>query len=509
MRPSASSREQHLAKSLSGQQKRRGQPQLTTVLFRPITLISLLLIGFFAFGALLVLNGFAKDLRKAPPGQATPRSVSAVGYEALTDYLNRLNYDVQETRGERNIYLKENRLVIYTPSRATGRIQKTLKSQPGETRLIILPKWYVTPMTAQRGEESRKGWARKVRGDGLQNISSYQRVMDKIPVVKRDSSPAPDAKISFETFNARRLSNSYAPDFEDLQYFSLTTRWPDHLAALQEKRDAEIEEARRKAAEEKGKEYKPKKTSKKKESKKEKEAKLDPLPNHLVLMQINDKPVLIKLRGTKTYLLSEPDLVNTTAFQSQGGAQIANVIIDDIIKLGKLDPLTVDFDISLHGIQSNRNIIKLMVTPPFLAATLCLLAAGILIAWQGFNRFGDPARMRPDYAQGPVSLARTAAEFMGVANRAHRTGENYAELIRRQVASHLGYKARTAQHIQELLDAREKRLKIQPNYADLKDAISKADQSTYGQYAKALAAWREAMTETDYLASLDLPSSDS
>jgi len=132
-----------------------------------------------------------------------------------------------------------------------------------------------------------------------------------------------------------------------------------------------------------------------------------------------------------------------------------------------------------------------MVTPPFLAATLCLLAAGILVAWQGFNRFGDPARVKPDYAQGPVSLARTAAEFMGVANRAHSTGAEYAELIRRQVAAHLGYKDRAMTHIDTLLDAREKRLKIQPPYEDLKTAISNADPLSYGQYAQALTTWRD------------------
>jgi len=139
-----------------------------------------------------------------------------------------------------------------------------------------------------------------------------------------------------------------------------------------------------------------------------------------------------------------------------------------------------------------------MVTPPFLAATLCLLAAGALVAWQGFNRFGDPARLRPDYAQGPVSLARTAAEFMNIANRAHRTGEDYANLVRRQVAAHLGYKDRATSHVDTLLDAREKRLEIQPSFEELKHAISNADQQSYKHYAQALTIWRDAMTETGF-----------
>jgi len=81
MRQSGTARERHLAQSLSGTRKGSGRPGLSNVLFKPMTLISLILIGFFAFGALIVLGGFAKDLRKTEPGQATPRSISAVGYK--------------------------------------------------------------------------------------------------------------------------------------------------------------------------------------------------------------------------------------------------------------------------------------------------------------------------------------------------------------------------------------------------------------------------------------------
>ena len=507
MRHSGSAKERHLAKSLSEQRGARGRPQLTSVLFRPVTLISLLLIGFFAFGALIVLGGFAKDLRKAPPGQATPRSISAVGYKALTDYLERLDYDIEETRGKRDFYERGNRLVIYSPAWPSGRVKRSLKSQGDETSLIILPKWSVSPMTAQKGEESRKGWARKDRGSGLYYPSSYRGMIEDLPVIKRKRDTSPDAQPFFVTPKDRILSDSHAPDFASLQYFDLTSRWTKHLDILREIREAEAEERRRKRAEERGRKYEPKKKKKKKSEAEDEdndtdeaseEKKPDPLPQHEVLFKIDGHAVLIRLEGTDTFVLSEPDLVNTMAFTSQGGAMLASALIDDVIDEAGIDLLTADFDVSLHGIQSNRNIIKLMVTPPFLAATLCLLAAGGLVAWQGFNRFGDPSRMKPDYAQGPVSLARTAAEFMGIANRAHRTGEAYAELLRRQVAIQLGYKARTSDHIDTLLDAREKRLKITPTYEELKRAISGAEPLSYGQYAQALTTWRDAMTETDF-----------
>ncbi len=497
-------RERHLAASLTGRGNSSRRPGLSNVLFRPITLISLILIGFFAFGALIVLGGFAKDLRKAPPGQATPRSVSAVGYQALTDYLEKLNYDVRETRGKRDYYDREERLVIYTPSRPTWRLSKTLENEGDAVNFIILPKWSVGQMIAQPGEDARKGWARKTRGTGLYYPSAYENMMDGLPVLRRLAKPSPDAELIFNTSSARNSFGTYQPDFIDLQYFDLESRWPAYLEELREAERKKAEERRRQDAEARGETYEPrkKKEKKKKESDetkpKEENVTPEPLPKHKVMLKIDGKAVLIQLEDTQTYILSEPDLINTMAFKTQSGAAFTHAIIDEIIFDANAISMSADFDVSLHGIETNRNIIKLMVTPPFLAATLCLLAAGGLIAWQGFNRFGDPARQRPDYAHGPVSLAQTAADFMGIADRAHKTGEDYADLIRRQVVKELGYKDRTTKFTDTLLDTREKRLKIQPEFADLKRAIAGADPQSYGQYARALTLWRDAMTRPDY-----------
>lgn len=506
MSRSGTARERHLAQSLPGRGTGTRRPGISNILFRPVTLISLILIGFFAFGALIVLGGFAKDLRKLPPGQATPRSVSAVGYQAFTNYLEGLNYDVQETRGKRQFYDREERLVVYTPSRPTRRLNKILEAEGNANNFIVLPKWSVGELVPQRGEEAQKGWARKTRGSGLTSLGSFNNMLEDIPVVRRHDKSSPDAQIFFTNTERTALTNGYQPDFQNLQYFDLNTRWPDYLEELREISRKEAEERRRKRAEERGEVYEPKEKKeikaeddKASEDKKEEEKTApDPLPEHDIILKIDGRAVLIQLEGTETYVLSEPDLLNTMAFTTQGGARLSHIILDEVISETATFARTVDFDVSLHGIETNRNIVKLMVTPPFLAATLCLLAAGLLVAWQGFNRFGDPARLRPDYAQGPVSLAQTAAEFMDIANRAHKTGEDYAELIRRQVAAELGYKDHTIDYIDKLLDGREKRLKLQPTFHDLKRAIAAADTQSYGQYARALTLWRNAMTQSDF-----------
>ena len=500
-------RERHLAQNLTGRGANSPRLGLSNVLFKPITIISLILIGLFAFGALIVLGGFAKDLRKLPPGQATPRSVSAVGYQAFTKYLERLEYDIRETRGKRRHSERTERLVIYTPSRPNRRLNRLIDSEGEAINLIVLPKWSVGQMKPRRGEEGRTGWARRTRGTGLYYEGFYDLALEDLPVLRRNKAPSPNAQVLFNSDFKRNLSATYEPDFKNLQYFDLKSRWPDYEDELKAIQLKKREEARRKAAEERGKTYKPKEKKKTKEKEDSDAGEKDekdtdtpkPLPNHEVLLKIDGHAVLIQLEDTQTYILSEPDLINTMAFQTQGGAQLAGAILDEVLHGSASLSMAVDFDVSLHGIEANQNIIKLMVTPPFLAASLCLLAAGGLIAWQGFNRFGDPARPRPDYAQGPVSLAKTAAEFMNIAGRAHKTGEDYADLIQRQVATELGYKDRSNLDTEKLLEAREKRLKIQPNFAELKSAISgAADTQSYSHYARALSTWRESMTQADF-----------
>lgn len=508
MSASSRYRDAVLAKSLRGRQSAERRPGAGGVLFRPITLISLFLIGLFSFGALIVLNGFAADLRKPSPGQATPRSVSAVGYQALTEYLKELNFDVAETRGDRDYYDRENRLIIYTPSSPYSRLKKTVADTDNEARLIVLPKWSVTQMVPQKGETGRNDWARKTSEEGLFEAGEYASMLEVIPVVRRHDEPSVDAQVFFDAANDRSLPRKLSPDFEDLQYFDLNAAWPDYQRELSAIRKAEAEARRRERAEAEGREYIPKaETEDETETDGEigvedgttEELAVDPftLPEHDSLLKIDGKVVLIRLEDTQTYILSEPDLINTMAFETQSGAHLASAIINEIIGEAGLEWQVIDFDVSLHGIESNRNIVKLMVTPPFLAATLCLLAAGGLVAWQGFNRFGDPTRVRADYAQGPVSLAETAAEFMEIAGRAQGTGEAYAGLIRRQVAEALGFSARSTQHIDTLLDARERRLEVQPNFANLQQLISTADLQSYPQYAQALTRWRHAMIETD------------
>ena len=167
-------RDTFFSKSLSGRQSGLKRTGISRIIFKPTTLIALLAIALFSFGALLVLSGFAKDFRKTTPAQATPRSVSAVGFKPLREYMNANGFLAPETRGNRPYYEKHNRLVILTPARPYSRLNRDVKNpEDNEIRLIILPKWSVAQMEAQKGEEARQDWARKTSKEGLHRLNNY------------------------------------------------------------------------------------------------------------------------------------------------------------------------------------------------------------------------------------------------------------------------------------------------------------------------------------------------
>jgi len=115
---------------------------------------------------------------------------------------------------------------------------------------------------------------------------------------------------------------------------------------------------------------------------------------------------------------------------------------DDLIEIFRVE----------EGAGSSTNVIKVLTQPPFLAATLCLLAAGGLIAWQAFSRFGEPLPVQRDYALGKFSLADNAARFIRIAGREPKMAKDYTTLIRKTATyNELLSRAATTQDNQALM----------------------------------------------------------
>ena len=131
----------------------------------------------------------------------------------------------------------------------------------------------------------------------------------------------------------------------------------------------------------------------------------------------------------------DPDLMNNYGLADESRARVAEAIVD-LAREGY--DLPVVFDLTLAGLGQGENLLTLAFRPPFLAATLCLILAALVIAWRGFRRFGPPVAEAPTLAMGKRQLARNAAGLVERARRWHLLGPPYAALVVSRVAVSLG-----------------------------------------------------------------------
>lgn len=100
--------------------------------------------------------------------------------------------------------------------------------------------------------------------------------------------------------------------------------------------------------------------------------------------------------------------------------------------------LPVNFDLTLNGHARSANLLTLAFTPPFLAATICLLLAALAIGWRAFLRFGPPTRPDRAIAFGKRALVGNAAGLIRRARRLHLLGGPYIDRARDRLVRGLG-----------------------------------------------------------------------
>ena len=419
-----------ITNTLEGRDKRTGLAALMT----PKMIISLVLIGIFSFTALVTLSGYAGDLRQQNNGQAHALSRSAIGFGGLTRLLGDMDYDVRMARTENIKYEDDNALRIFTISRpfqADGLDELDLNSPT----LIIMPKWITMPVKGSAGWV-RKGWGENHIWDTDNHDRDLKELTGDITFAAVTSE---DKSITY-TVSSTVGDKSITPGFEieNLQWL-------------------------------KGE-------------------------NLLDIYRVKAGPVLVKIQDTETYILSDPDFMNTMGIESKSRARFAVDIIDTVIADAGADPRRVDFDLTFHGFGGKTNVIKVLTQPPFLAATLCLLAAGGLIAWQAFSRFGDPLQIKRDYALGKFSLADNAARFIRIAGREPNMAKDYTALIRKQVIKELNLGGRRPQDIDTILGRREETLSIASTYIELHNRAGVTiDNMALMQLAEDLEDWKTKM----------------
>ena len=149
-----------------------------------------------------------------------------------------------------------------------------------------------------------------------------------------------------------------------------------------------------------------------------------------------------------TVFVTEPDLVNNYGMAEQARAELA---LELVRYLHYEDEYGITFDLTLNGLGAAQNLLTLAFRPPFLAATLSLLVALLIVGWRAFRRFGPPVAEAPATAFGKSRLIANGA---GLVLRARRLGlltAPYASLCARRIARRLGLSRAEPEAIDEAL----------------------------------------------------------
>jgi hypothetical protein len=131
----------------------------------------------------------------------------------------------------------------------------------------------------------------------------------------------------------------------------------------------------------------------------------------------------------------EPDLVDNYGMARKENAALAALLVDAALVHG---PRRVTFDLTLNGLGRSANLLTLAFTPPYLAATLCLVLAALAAAWRAFLRFGPPLAQGRAIAFGKRALVSSAANLIRRTRRLHLVTRPYADRTRERVARALG-----------------------------------------------------------------------
>ncbi|MCF6220620.1 MAG: hypothetical protein L3J65_05870 [Robiginitomaculum sp.] len=367
-------------------------------IFNPRTIILLVVLGVFSFGAFFTLSGFSGDLKSGNNGGTHALSKSAVGYGGLLHLLKQNDNTVNLSRSY--VVRDDDRYAVRIVSLTGGWFSNDLDEMALDTpTLIIMPKWRT------RNHPKQKGWVQRLNKPNPDMVKTGKLITMLKPVVEDiEFNRSEEDSVKVSIFASVNLGTD-----EDTSFYNF-----EHLQTI--------------------------------------------MGDGVQPVLVSDKgTILAQVPDTEVYILSDPDFMNTLGLSHPDRAEFAYDILQMIEE--ETGATGYVFDLSLHGFVRSQNLIKLAITPPFLAATLCLLAMGLLIAWQAKSRFGDPAQASGNLAMGKLSLIMNAAGFIKIAGREYKMAADYADLTRKTVLDTL--------HIPSALPEKDKtkRLDVYSKYA--------------------------------------------
>jgi hypothetical protein len=147
---------------------------------------------------------------------------------------------------------------------------------------------------------------------------------------------------------------------------------------------------------------------------------------------------MVLAQSTKTrsiWLLADPDLLNNQGLASRDTARVAAAILTAASDGGDR-PLI--FDVTLNGYERARGLLRLILEPPWVAATLIAAAAAVLMGIHALARFGQPRRRGRAFALGVRALVDNSADLVRMARKEAELAPDYAQLTRAWVLKAAG-----------------------------------------------------------------------
>ncbi len=404
-------------------------------IFNPRTLLLLIVLGVFSFGAYFTLSGFSGDLKSGNNGGAHALSKSAVGYGGLLHLLKQNDEHVVLSRSYvlRGNKRSQVRVISLTSGWFANDIDELVLDTP---TLIILPKWRT------RKHPSQRGWVQKLNTPNSDTVklkpieTLLETVVGKIEL---NRSEAQSEKLTI-------VPSAWLGTDEDINFYNF----------------AQVQTIN-------GDDLKP--------------------------VIVSDKGTILALEpDLGIYILSDPDFLNTHGLANPDRAEFAHSVMQ-ILKY-EFNAGGFVFDLSLHGFVRSQNLIKLALTPPFLAATLCLLVMGLLILWQALVRFGDPIIPGRNIALGKLSLILNAAGFIKLAGREYKMAPAYADLTKNIVREKLHISTSLSDaDLDKRLDIYAKHARADTSWTALKPDKNQVKNAVdLMQTAKKLYTWRGDIT---------------
>ena len=348
-----------------------------TLLFSPKVVLGMVLAGVFAFSAFVVLSTYAPDLQSGDNGRAHALSKSAVGYGGMVHLLRALGEPVLVTR--RTLPDPGPALAVLAPDTGASRKAYLDTVLTPATTLLVLPKWRSGP------DPLHNGWIRApepltaAEMTGLLEtvkLSAAVMTIDKDTAVHRLTGVAdgPMAGLVFETGPIRNLRTMARPGL---------------------------------------------------------------IP---VLTDERGRIVLARRGKAGDYVLSDPDLFNTMGLKdartARTGVRILQILRDEAAEYQ--ENRAIAFDLTLNGFSRSRSVLKLAFEAPFVGATLCLVAAAVLMGLHAAARFRAVRRGERALALGKAALIDNSAGLIRMAGREPAMAPRYAELQRAAAVRALG-----------------------------------------------------------------------